>query len=138
MMIGFAYTQSIANSQIRGKWKVNNNIWIIISPNKNFFYSGLYGVYFPNNSSAFTAAAMGLTIGLALGAFASTNLCVYMKVYIYLALVMISLICYVCLSFKHNRFKKVAETKNGDCLEKNEKLKLTEIKVNNTKWSKTI
>jgi hypothetical protein len=65
---------------------------------------------------------MGLTIGLALGAFASTSLCVYVKVYIYLTLITLSLICYVRLSFKHNNMKqKSTEEENKEhMLDKNE------------------
>ena len=84
MVVGLALTQSISNSQIRG----------------------LYGVYFPNNSSAFTASAMGLTTGLAFGAFASTFMCIQIKVYIYILIILISLITYICLSLKHSTLKE--------------------------------
>ena len=68
-----------------------------------FSYSkGLYGVYFPDNSSAFTASAMGLTIGLAFGAFASTFMCVQIKVYLFIVIIITSLICYISLYYKHS------------------------------------
>ena len=74
---------------------------------------------------------MGLTIGLALGAFASTTLCVYMKVYVYLILIVISLVCYVCLLFKHHNLKKTSiEMQNAENLEKNDNVKLTQLNNN--------
>ena len=69
-------------------------------------YKGLYGVYFPNNSSAFTASAMSLTMGLAFGAFASTFMCIQIKVYIYIMIILCSLVCYITLAFKHNRLRE--------------------------------
>jgi hypothetical protein len=71
---------------------------------------------------------MGLTIGLALGAFASTTLCVYMKAYVYLILIAISLVCYVCLLFKHHNLKKTSiKTQNAESLVKNGNIKLLQI-----------
>lgn len=77
---------------------------------------------------------MGMTIGLALGAFASTRLCVYMKVYVYLILIVASLVCYICLLFKHHNLKKTTiETQNAaEIVKKNGNLKMIQIKNNSS------
>ena len=79
IILSFAFSQSVSNGQVRG----------------------LYGVYFPNNSAAFSAATISQTTGLFLGSLISTYCCVYTKSYIYIGIILSSLICYVILAIKH-------------------------------------
>ena len=100
MSTGFAFSQSIAASQIRGnafQFSFFGKILI-----QKYHCLGLYGVYFPNNNSAFSAAAMGFTLGLSLGSACSAYFCTSTKILIYLIIVVLSLVCYVIICFRHN------------------------------------
>ena len=82
--------------------------------NSIHFFLGLYGVYFPNNHTAFSASAMGFTLGLSLGSAISTYFCTYIKVYVYLIIVALALVCYITLIFKHNIPKVQIEQKKSE------------------------
>ena len=78
MILGFALSQSIANGQVRG----------------------LYGIYFPNNPSAFSCATIGQTLGFISGCLATMYLCVNEKVYVYTLIVIFSLVCFVTIEIR--------------------------------------
>ena len=71
-------------------------------------------MYFPNNHTAFSVSAMGFTLGLSLGSATSTYFCTNIKVYIYLMIVSLALVCYIILIFKHNIPKVQIEKKNNE------------------------
>ena len=79
LAIGFAFNQSIANGQVRA----------------------LYGVYFPKNLASFNAATLFQTFGLFAGSLISTFFCVYIKSYVYVFLIVASLVSYTILSVRH-------------------------------------
>ena len=87
VIASFALSQSVSNGQVRG----------------------LYGVYFPNNGAAFSAATVSQTTGLFLGSLVSAYCCVYIKSYIYIGVVLSALICYIILAVKHAK-RKLVET----------------------------
>ena len=79
MAIAFSFTTSVYMGQIRG----------------------IYGVYFPNNQAAFSAVAIGQTLGILFGSLLSTYTCTRLKTYFYLGLTIFSLLTYVLLLLKY-------------------------------------
>jgi hypothetical protein len=89
MAVGFSLTLSIYAGQIRG----------------------IYGVYFPKNPAAFSAVAIGQTLGFLFGSLLSTYACNRFKTYFYLGITLFSLFCYVFLLLKY----AIKETKQKVC-----------------------
>jgi hypothetical protein len=79
MAVGFSLTISVYMGQIRG----------------------IYGVYFPNNTAAFSAVAIAQTLGILFGSLLSTYTCNRFKTYFYLGITIFSLFCYVFLLLKY-------------------------------------
>jgi hypothetical protein len=92
VITSFAFSQSVSQGQVRG----------------------LYGVYFPNNGAAFSAATVSQTTGLFMGSLVSAYSCVYIKSYIYIGVVLSGLICYVILVVKHAKRKQTEVDKEVD------------------------
>ena len=86
MMVCFAFSQSMASGQVRA----------------------LYGVYIQNNPTAFSFCAISQTIGLFLGSMFSAYFCTYIKVYIFIGIILTSLICYIILLI-HNKKDNLVE-----------------------------
>lgn len=76
----------------------------MISLIRFFFNKGLYGLFF-SNSSAFSAATISQTIGLFLGSILSVYTCTNVKLYVYIGILITSLICYVILLLKHTKIE---------------------------------
>jgi hypothetical protein len=79
MAVAFSFTISVYIGQIRG----------------------IYGVYFPNNPAAFSAVAIGQTIGILIGSLLSTYSCTRFKTYFYLGITIFSLLTYVLILLKY-------------------------------------
>lgn len=60
----------------------------------------MYGIYFPKNLTAFSAATLGQTIGLFLGTLFSSFFCTQVKVLFYIGLIIFGLLCYIILAIK--------------------------------------
>ena len=58
---------------------------------------------FFSNSSAFSAATISQTIGMFSGSILSVYVCTNVKIYVYISLLIASLICYVILLIKHEK-----------------------------------
>jgi hypothetical protein len=84
MVIAFAFTDCLATAQVRAA----------------------FGIFFPNNPTAYSAALMFETIGLVIGSVLSIYFCTRIKVYVYIFLIFLSLITYVSLEVKTN-FKRL-------------------------------
>jgi hypothetical protein len=65
----------------------------------------LYGIQFPGNQSAFSIASIGQVIGFIIGFLVSLFFCVSTKVYCYLGLSFVCLICCTILFSRNNYFK---------------------------------
>jgi hypothetical protein len=84
---GFSLSQSISKGQI----------------------IGLYGIYFRDNPAAYSAFALAAPLGLFLGSLVSSYTCVYVKSYIYLFLIFLSIFSFILLEAR--REKKINEHK---------------------------
>lgn len=98
VILGFALSQSIATSQVRG----------------------LYGIYFPKNLSAFSCATIGQTLGIILGCVTTMLMCVNEKAYVYIGIVLSSLICFVLIEIRAKKqeirqmsIKQAVKSKNN-------------------------
>ena len=111
VIISFAFSQSVSKGQVLG----------------------LYGVYFPNKPSAFSAATVSQTTGLLIGSLISAYCCVYVKSYVYIGIVLSALICYIILAVKRAKNKQevsdkqkqasIEEEKEEDDYDQKQKLK---------------
>lgn len=61
------------------------------------FILALYAVFIKDNPTAFSFAAVNQTIGLFLGSMFSVYFCTEVKVYIFIGIIILSLICYIIL-----------------------------------------
>jgi uncharacterized protein YacL len=84
MAIAFAFIDCLATAQVRAA----------------------FGIFFPTNPSAYSAALMFETIGLIIGSVISIYFCTRVKVYVYIFLIFLSLFTYVSLEVKTN-YKRV-------------------------------
>lgn len=62
--------------------------------------TGVFGIFFPHNNSAYSAAMIFETVGLVIGSLLSINFCVNVKVYVYMILIFVSLLTYTILEIK--------------------------------------
>lgn len=63
--------------------------------------SAAYGLFFPKNPSAYSAVGLFVSVGLLAGAILSTyNIQSRVKIYIYIFIAVLSLVCYVVLEVK--------------------------------------
>ena len=92
MALAFAFTDCLATSQVRAA----------------------FGIFFPDNPSAYSAALMFETIGLVLGSIISIYFCTRIKVYGYIFLIFLSLLSYVILEVKTNHSRLKAKIKQED------------------------
>jgi hypothetical protein len=113
VVVSFAFSQTVSQGQVRG----------------------LYGVYFPNSGAAFSAATISQTTGLFLGSLMSSYFCVYIKSYVYMGIVVSSIICYVALAVKHakrsvelEKQKMVVEVDSTNELSQQKKLNVDKTK----------
>ena len=81
MSASFAFTDCLATSQVRA----------------------VFGIYFPANASAYSAAIIFETIGLVLGSVISIYFCTYIKLYVFLGITIASIISYIYLEILHNK-----------------------------------
>lgn len=68
---------------------------------------GLYGVYFPNNTASFSAAALSQTFGFLVGSLFSTYYCTMFKTWFLFGNILLSLVCYKILVLKHILKQKI-------------------------------
>lgn len=66
---------------------------------------GLYGIYFPNNHTAYSVYSLAATVGLFLGSMLSSYVCVKIKSYVHFGLVVWCLFSFVLLEVKNERKK---------------------------------
>ena len=79
--------------------------------------SGLYGVLFPNNPSAFGAATIGQTGGLLLGSVVTLFTCVNVKTYVYLGIILASLVGFVSIEIRTKlKSERAASNRDKDIL----------------------
>lgn len=67
---------------------------------------GLYGYYFPNDSSVYSAASFSSTFGYVIGFILSLFFCARVKIFIHMSLLIFSLTCYVILSYHKQNVSK--------------------------------
>lgn len=88
MAATFGFTNSLATAQIRG----------------------LYGVFFPNDPTAYSAEILFETSGLIIGSLMSIFFQARVKIYLYIGIIVSGVISYVCLEMRHrNRTAKIDE-----------------------------
>lgn len=90
MAIVFSYTVGLATSQIRA----------------------VYGIFFPNNPSAYSALIVFETTGLVIGSTISVYFCTYVKVYSYMIIITLSIISYLGLEAKHRYLNENSKVTN--------------------------
>ena len=78
MAVAFSFSNSLATSQVRG----------------------VFGIFFPDNNSAYSAAMIFETFGLMLGSILSIHVCVQVKTYVYMFIIVLSLFTYTLLEIK--------------------------------------
>ena len=69
----------------------------------------MYGIYFPGERAAFSAASLAQTIGLFIGASFSTFLCARLKIYTFAGIIVTSLVCYTLMNIKHSKQSKISD-----------------------------
>ena len=69
----------------------------------------MYGIYFPGERAAFSAASLAQTIGLFIGASFSTFLCARLKIYTFAGIIVTSLVCYTMMNIKHSKQSKISD-----------------------------
>ena len=87
MAIAFAFTDCLATCQVRAA----------------------FGIFFPNDPSAYSAALMFVTIGLVIGSILSIFFCTRIKIYVYIFIIFLSILSYVILEVKTNQIKSELE-----------------------------
>ena len=87
MAIAFAFTDCLATCQVRAA----------------------FGIFFPNDPSAYSAALMFETIGLVIGSILSIFFCTRIKIYVYIFIIFLSILSYVILEVKTNQKKSELE-----------------------------
>ena len=102
MAIAFAFTDCLSTCQVRAA----------------------FGIFFPDNPSAYSAAILFETIGLVIGSVLSIYFCTRIKVYVYIFIIILSILTYVTLEVKTN----YALAKN-----KTEKYQPESAKIGNSK-----
>ena len=80
MAIAFAFTDCLSTAQVRAA----------------------FGIFFPNNPSAYSAAILFETVGLVIGSVLSIYFCTRIKVYVYIFIILLSIVTYVTLEVKTN------------------------------------
>jgi hypothetical protein len=88
----FAFTNCLATSQVRG----------------------VFGIYFPDNPSAYSAAIIFETIGLVLGSILSIYFCTRIKIYVYMAIIVLGLVSYNYLEVRKNILKNNETESSSD------------------------
>lgn len=83
VITAFAFTNCLATAQVRG----------------------VFGIYFPDNPSAYSAAIIFETIGLVMGSILSIYVCTRFKIYVYMFIIVLSLISYNYLEVRKNILK---------------------------------
>lgn len=88
MAVAFAFTNSLATAQVRA----------------------VFGIFFPDNSAAYSAANIFETIGLVLGSVLSIYFCTDIKIYGYVFLSITGIVSYVYLEMKKKSSLQVNQT----------------------------
>ena len=69
----------------------------------------MYGIYFPGEQAAFSAATLAQTTGLFIGALFSAFLCAGPKIYTFAGIILASLVCYIFMIIKHSKQSKIRD-----------------------------
>ena len=104
---------AIANSNLISSWTPNldESLKIIILVTIAFSFTNsisigqvrsLFGIYYRENKSSYSAAMIFETFGIVLGSALSTYYCVKIKFYTYSLLALFSLLCFILLDIKTN------------------------------------
>ena len=104
---------AIANSNLISSWtpKQDESLMIIILVTLSFSFTNsisigqvrsLFGIYYKENKSSYSAAMIFETFGIVLGSALSTYYCVKIKFYAYSLLALFSLLCFILLDIKTN------------------------------------
>ncbi|CAF0779572.1 unnamed protein product [Brachionus calyciflorus] len=81
MSVSFAFTDCLATSQVRA----------------------VFGIYFPDNTSAYSAAIIFETIGLVLGSVLSIYFCTYIKLYVFMGITIASIFSFIYLEINQSK-----------------------------------
>jgi hypothetical protein len=104
---------AIANSNLISSWtpKLDESFMMIILVTISFSFTNsmsigqvksLYGIYYRDNKSSYSAAMIFETFGIVLGSAISTYYCAKIKFYAYSLLALFSLLCFILLDIKTN------------------------------------
>ena len=63
---------------------------------------GLYGIYFPKTPSSIGSATIGLNLGFLIGCSLSLFMCMRLKTYIYIGIVITTLVSFITLEVRKN------------------------------------
>ncbi|RMZ96116.1 UNC93 [Brachionus plicatilis] len=80
MALSLAFTDCLATSQVRA----------------------IFGIFFPSNPSAYSAAIIFETIGLVLGSVLSVYFCTQIKIFVFIAITISGIFSYIYLEIRHN------------------------------------
>ena len=78
MILALSFSNSLSTAQVRA----------------------VFGIYFPNNPSSYSAAMLFETIGLVIGSILSVFFCTKIKAYAYLGIAAIGILSYITLEIK--------------------------------------
>ncbi len=78
MILALSFSNSLSTAQVRA----------------------VFGIYFPNNPSSYSAAMLFETIGLVVGSILSVFFCTHIKAYAYFGIAVISIFSYITLEIK--------------------------------------
>ena len=81
MMSAFAFTNSMATGQVRA----------------------MFGIFYPNNANAYSAAITFETIGLIVGSVISFNFCTRVKTFVYSFIILLSLVCFLIFGVRRKK-----------------------------------
>ena len=95
--------------------------------NQIFFFKieALYGIQFKDKPEAYSAYVLAQTIGFLIGSLISTFCCTDVKVYVFIAIILASLIGYFLMLIKDVNKGKTIYTENLN----NEKTNVTELNI---------